>query len=820
MESFWRDVRLGLRQLWSEKGFSIAAILTLTLGIGATATIFTVVNAVLLQELPYPEPTRLVMVQGTSQAQAKGKGSTWPLSQMDFADWRKRSTSFDDMSVWGKFAFNLQQGDQGLQSRRLWGELVNDSYFPMLGLKPAAGRFFTADEDAKPMEQYVAVIGYNLWRTEFGGDPKIVGRKIQLNGKQFEIVGVAPKGFSGLSDEADLWVPSMLPPVPLYLTVRGLRWASGAARLKPGVTIQQAQHELDGITAALVKEFPATNQGIGAVVTPFKDYWLGGLRTGLVFLTLGAGILLLIACINIASLLLTRAVAQRRAWAIRLALGASRGRLVRQLLTESILLSLIGAVAGLVLAHWAVRLLIALSGARFPSFVQIQMQPQVILVTVGLAVLCGLAFGLAPVGSSFFADITQSLGRSEKMEASSRGWRWFQSAVVIVQVALALTLSVDAVLMAKSFRHLIDRDLGFRSANLLTFRVDIREPRYFNDDVAAKMLRETYLPRIAAVPGVLQMAMSDPSIPTDDWVGTFIAVEGHDSDLSDGTYPAVVHAVTPGYFEILGVPIQKGRSFNMQDVQTNAVIVSKSFADQQWPGQDPIGKRVKLGARVRPFPWLSVVGVSAPIQQEGLLEEKAAPTPEIYVSLLQFVRRPLTANFLVRPKPGVSQGELRRSLHKEIMTMDPNLPDYDMATMDERLDKQTGKARFQVILISTFAALALILAAVGIYGVTAYRVSQRTREIAIRMSFGADRGNILRMVVGRGAVQAAIGLALGLVAVFFLGRYLAGLLYKTSIGDPLVLGLTSLALFLVTLAANFLPARRAAVRDPLNGLRQ
>ena len=322
----------------------------------------------------------------------------------------------------------------------------------------------------------------------------------------------------------------MLPPVAALpdrpRPALGLRRGAPEARRH----VQQAQHELDGITAALVQEFPGTNQGIGAIVTPFKDYWLGGLRTGLVFLTIGACILLLIACINIASLLLTRAVAQRRAWAIRLALGASRPRLIRQLLTESILLSLIGAVAGLLLGHWAVRLLIAFSGARFPSFVQIRMQPEVILVTVGLAVLCGLAFGLAPVGSSFFADITQSLGRSEKMEASSRGWRWFQNAVVIAQVALALTLSVDALLMAKSFRQLIDRDLGFRSENLLTFRVDIREPKYFNDDVAAKMLRETYLPRIAAVPGVRQMAMSDPSIPTDDWVGTFIAVEGHDSE--------------------------------------------------------------------------------------------------------------------------------------------------------------------------------------------------------------------------------------------------------------------------------------------------
>jgi len=816
MESVWRDLRSGVRQLLEDKGFSVAAILTLTVGIGAAATIFTVVNAVLLKELPYEDPARLVMIQGSSKV--GGKTDTWTVSQMDFADWRKRSTVFSDMSVWGKFAFNLQQGEQ---SQRLWGELVNDSYFSILGLKPAMGRFFTPAEDAKPMEQYVVVLGYDLWRNDFGADPGVLGRKLQLNGKLFEVIGVGPQGFHGLSDLADIWVPSMLPPVPLYLTVRGLRWASGVARLKPGVTVEQAQEQLNGITAALAEEFPDTNKGIDAIVRPSKDYFLGGLRTGLLVLTLGAFTLLLIACINVASLLLTRAVAKRRAWAIRLALGASRARLVRQLLTESLLLSLIGAGTGLLLSHGAVRGLIALSGARFPSFIEVKMEPDVILATVGLAVLCGLAFGLAPVWTSFRSDITRTLGRDEKMEASSRGWRWFQSTVVIAQVALALILSVDALLVAKSFRQLINKDLGFRTDGLLISRVDIREPRYFADPVAAKMLRETYLPRIAAIPGVAQMAMSDPAIPTDDWPGSFISVEAHDSDLPDGTYPAVVQAVTPGYFGILGIPILKGRGFNLQDVESNAVIVSKAMADQQWPGEDPIGKRLKTGARVRVGePWLTVVGVCRDIRQEGLLAKKTAPAPEIYVSLLQFVRRPLTANFLLRPKPGVAMADLRRALHAEIMAMNPELPDYDMATMQERLAKEGGEARFQLILIGTFAALALILAAIGIYGVTSYGVAQRTREIAIRMSLGAARNSILRLVVGRGAALGAIGLALGLAAVFSHRRYLADLLYQTRLTDPLILCGTSLALFLVTLAANYFPARRASIVSPSTGLKE
>jgi putative ABC transport system permease protein len=814
MEILWQDLRIGFRQLLADKGFSIAAILTLALGIGAAATILTVVNSVLLKELPYSDPARVVILQGSLKD--KGEASNWPVSQMDFADWRQRSTVFSDMSIFGNFAYNLQQGQQ---SQRLEGELVNSGYFSLLGLKPALGRFFTAEEDAKPMEQYVVVLGYNLWRSSFGGDPAVLGRKLQLNGLSYQIIGVGPRGFHGLSDLADLWVPSMLPPIRMFLTTRSLRWVAGAARLKPGVTVRQAQEEMRRVTAGLAQEFPDTNKGLGASIMPLKEFWFGKLRAGLLVLTIGACILLLIACINVASLLLTRAAAKQRAWAIRLALGASRPRLIRQLLTESVLLSLIGAAAGLLLSQWTTRALIAVSGAQFPSFVHVSTGPGVIAAIVGLAVLCGVAFGLAPIRSSFRADITRTLGRDEKLEPPGKGWHRFQNLVVVAQVALALTLSIAAVLMAKGFYKMIGEDLGFRADNLLTLRMDVRGPQYLDDKVAAALLRQDYLPRLAAVPGVQQMAISVPTIPTDAWSGSYISIEEHDSDRPDGTYAAMIHAVSPAYFEILGVPLQKGHGFSLQDVQSNAVVVSKALADQQWPGKDPIGKRLKLGPRGKQeAPWLTVVGVAAEVRHEGLQGEKA-PAPDIYLSVLQFVRRPLTVNFLVRPKPGVSMGQLRSALHREIMAINPELPDYDAITLQERLAKQTDKARFQVIMIGVFTVLALILAAIGIYGVISYSVAQRTREIAIRMSLGADRGTILRLVVGRGAVLGAVGLVLGLIAVFLLSRFLNSLLYQTSIVDPVILGGTCLGLFLVTLAANYLPARRAAILDPMVILR-
>ncbi len=815
MGSVWRDVRYGLRQLVADKVFSVAAILTLALGLGAAITIFTVVNAVLLQRVPYRSPERLVILQGSDSD--NGTIQQVSISQTDVADWRERSTVFSGLSVWGSLAFNLEQGER---SQRLSAELVNQNYFALLGVKPALGRFFDPEEDLKPLERYVVVLGYDLWRSSFGADPAILGRKLQFNGMSYQVVGVGPRDFHGLSDKADLWVPSMLPPIRSFVTSRGFRWASGVGQLKPGVSLSQAQQQMHGVTDALDKEMPDTNHGFGVTLTPIKEYLLGEMRGGLLVLTVGAALLLLMACINVGNLLLTRAAARQRAWSIQVALGASRRRLIRQLLTESLLLSLCGAVAGFLLAQWATRALIAVSGIKFPSFVHIGVSPEVIAVTLGLAVVCGVAFGLAPIRVSFRSDLTASLGRNDKLPPS-RGWNRFQNVLVVVQVALALTLSVDSVLMAKSFRKMIGEDLGFRPANILSYRVDMRGSRYDSEAFVTKLLGQEYLPRVAAVPGVQQVAMADPTVPTDQLVERFITIEDHDSNAANGAYPALVHAVSPQYFDIFRIPILSGRSFNEHDTGTFAVIVSKAMADQQWPGKSPIGRRLKLGARVGgpAINWLTVVGVAGEVKYQGF-GAGAPPAPDIYVSLLQFIfRPPLTINFLVRPQPGVSTAQLRQALHRQMVGIDPEVPDYDVATMDDRLARQTDKERFQLILIDVFAILALLLAAIGIYGVISYGVAQRRAEIAVRMSLGADRRSIVGMVVGRGAVLTAVGLGLGLLAVFALSPLLVSLLYKTSIADPWSLLGTSAGLFAITLVANYIPARRAATLDPMMGLR-
>ncbi len=818
METLLRDLRVGLRQLIADKGFSTAAILTLALGIGAIAAVLTVAHALLFQQLPYRDPQRLVMLEGTMEQGGQVQPSV--VSHLDFDDWRQRSSVFSQMALFGSLAYNLEEGQQ---SQRLWGELVTAQYLSVLGLQPALGRFISADEDARPFEQYVVVLGYDLWRTAFAADTSVLGRIVHLNGKPYRVVGVGPPGFRGLGDQADLWLPSMVPPDPDFLRLRRMRWATVVARLKPGMSIPQARQQMRAVTGALAREMPVDDQGVGVAVSSLEDYWFGKLKAGLLVLTIGACTILFIACINVGSLLLTRAAARQRAYGIRIALGASRSRLARQLLTESVLLSLIGAAAGLLLGHWLLQALVAASGVRFPSFVHVSLQPGVVAVIVAVAVLCGLTFGMAPLWVSFRADVKRTLSREEGPPAGGKpalGFRRFQNAIVVAQVALALTLSVDAGLMTASFRRFIQQDLGFRPDNLLTYRIDLRGPKYVSIPTVTGLLSRVYVPRIAALPGVQQLELTDPTLPSDDLVEDYYSVEDHDSESPDGTYIGKMHAVTPGYFHLMGIPLIKGRGFDMQDTQSNVTVVSKELADRQWPGKDPLGKRLKLDQpRSGMKPWLTVVGVVGDVRYEGIQAERE-PTPDIYLSLLQYIRRPpLTVNFVIRPRPGSAVPELRSALHREMMAIDPELPDYDAATMAARLARQTDKARFQVALIGAFSLLSLVLAAVGVYGVIAYGVEQRRREIAIRVSLGADRAGILRLVVGRGALVALLGVALGLAAVFACRRLLVPLLFETSIADPLILGGTCMALFLVSLFANYLPARRAAGANPMLGLR-
>jgi hypothetical protein len=709
--------------------FTFLALGVLALGFAALAAAAGLAAAVLVSPLPFRDPGRLVMMEGAFTD--KGETQAWPISQSDFADWRQRNSVFAEMSLFGNAAYNLERGRQ---SRRLSGELVNAGYFSLLGLQPFVGRFFHPEEDARPFERYVVVLGHDLWRGAFGGDPRVVGRQVALNGRSYQVVGVGPPGFRGLSDQADLWVPSMVPPTRDYVTARRYRWASGAARLAPGVTLAAAQEQMNAITAALARRFPDMNHGMGVRLTPLATFWFGALRRPLLALAAAAGGLLLLACLD-AVLLLARAAARRRAaaaagaevgavgteaggaagsrvprWAPAPATGAAgaaaapAGRALRLALAAAAgaALGLLAAGLGLGLAHWAAPRLAAASGAGLPSFVDAGGGPATAALVLALGALCGLACALA--ASRLGAGAARRLG----------------GALIVAQVALALLLGARTGVAARGFRALTGEDLGFRPDGLLTFRIDLAGPKYLADPPITGLIADQYLPRIAAVPGVGQVAVTNPTLPTDGWSGGYISAEDHRSPASDGTYVAMLHAVTPGYFALLGIPILRGRELVAADRQAASVVVSKAMADLLWPGKDPCGKRLKLGEQGSPNnPWLTVVGVAADARYEGLSGDKP-PAPDLYLSLLRFpLRLPMTINFLVRPRPAVAAPELRQRLHRELAAIAPELPEYDVAMLSERLARQADKARFQLILAGIATGLALLLAAAGMAGARA-----------------------------------------------------------------------------------------------------
>jgi putative ABC transport system permease protein len=745
-------------------GLTAVALLLLTVGFGALAGLLILDQGVFLDDPPYRDPSRLVTLTGIFTD--KGGPQEWGISHIDFLDWRRQSRAFGQMAAFspGGLDFNLVAGPQ---TERLSGELVSYNYFAILGGEPVLGRAFTPEEDGKPFVHPVVVISHDLWRRRFGGDRGALGRSLDLNGQKYTIVGVAPEGFHGISDKADAWIPSSMPPAEIYVANRRMRWLGGVARLKPGVTLAAAQRDMDRVTGALAAQYPDSNKGMGVRLAPVKDVWSGDLKPPLRWLTLGAALLLLLACVDVAGLLRNRPRASPPAAAP--AVG------------PSVLLALLGAVLGLALASWAVGALVPVSGITFPSFVRLWAGPGVVAAVLALAAVCGLGIGLAAGAGG------AGLGGWE-----TAGWRLIQGAAVTAQIALAVALAAGAGLMAKGYHQAVNRDhLGFRPQNLLVVRADLQGPRYTTDPQVIAVVRE-YLARLSSLPGVKTLAIACPTVPTDFWVGAYVTIEDHDSDTPAGTYPIMTHSVSPDYFQALGIPIVRGRGFTMQDAGTPGdpfnVVVSKAMADQQWPGQDPIGKRLKFSTRkTKEHPWLPVVGVAADVQHEGLLADKR-PAPDIYLPILiSPIRIPTTLNFLAVPQPGVPAASLTPALQRGIQAVTPDTPTYDAATMEERLAKQTQKGRFQAGLAIALAALALALAVTG-------------------AAAAAGAGSRVRAV----ALMAAAGVALGLVGTVALGRRLGDLLHGARAGDPLILGAAALLVFLLAVAVSALAGRRAS----------
>jgi predicted permease len=815
VSSLWRDFRFALRGLVRAPVVTAVVVLTLALGIGATAAVLSVIDAVLLGGLPYESPERLFVVESTHRGESGVEA--WPTSWLDFGDWSRQQRSFRGLAAYSNpRPFHTRVGGE---MRRITGELVTEDYFRTLGIRPTAGRTFTAEE-VRPPGRRVVLLGRDLWRSRFGGDPAAVGKVLPLNDEPYEVIGVLPAGFRGLTDQAEVWVPASLAGGLLgkpYLELRNFRWMNVVARLAPGATAESAQADLAGITAALQRAYPKENATVGAKLTPLSESLFGDLRPTLLALLAGAVFVLLIACANIAGLLLARMTARGRETAIRSALGAGRARLVRQLLTESVLLALLGGALGLLLARWTMRPLLAASAVELASYVHVGLGPRVLAMILAITLLCGLGFGLVPallLSRPASLDVLKEQGRAA---SAGKGRQRFQSGLVIAEIALALVLLIGAGLMIRGFRRLQGTDLGVKTGNLLTLRLDLSGPRWA-DDPPIFTLARGILERVRTVPGVASAALGGPDVPSDGAPLSFFTVE---DARNAGLVTLQVHSVSPGYFSTLGVPILEGRplGFEDNDKTVPALVISRALAHRYWPDGKAVGRRMKVGDDSSPFPWFTIVGVAGEVRHQGLASDAEA-LPDVYFSLLQFPPRlPPRLALLVRGATPGTVAKLLPALRNELKAAAPDLAPYDEATLETRLKAQTARGRFLILLISLFAGLALVLAVIGIYGMVSYSVTRRTREIATRVALGADRRDVLRLVLGWGALLALAGTVLGVVGAFALTRFLAALLYGFSATDPVTFLWLPVVLFAVAVLASYLPARRALAVQPQTALR-
>jgi predicted permease len=817
LESVRLDIHYALRSLRKSPGFAAVAIVALAIGIGGNTAIFSLVDAMRAQALPYKDAGQLVELIGNVQrAKVERRGDSYP----DYLDWRAQAKSFVDIA-----AFDPQQQTLGNADdpERINTEFVSAPYFSLLGVSPALGRVFQVAEDDASKPTPVAILSDGLWRRHFGADVQIVGRPIVLNTRTFTIVGVMPPRFEGLSDRAEAWIPFALYAPPTAMAERGSRGFNALARLRPGVSIMAATSELDAISRQLERAYPATNEGRAVEVSPLDVELLGAFRPALITLMAAVALVLLIACANVGNLLIARSETRRRELAVRTALGAGRGRLLRQLITESCVLTVWGAVAGLLLARASVAALIAWSPVPFPSFITPGLDLRVAAFTVGVSLACGILVGLAPGLQAPSTDLSDSLKESAKGSGGRRSHR-VRNSLVIAEVALAVVLLVGAGLMIRSVRNLAALHPGFDGESLLTLHISVPRapvsPTASPDPTVAPgpppiVSGRVLLDRIRTVPGVEAAGLGN-DLPLDGGAGaTFYTVEGQPAVNAQNMPRTYLHRVSPDFFHTLRIPLIAGRAFNETEAArlSSAVIVGEGVVKRFWPGQDPIGKRLRLGRPASTDPWLEIVGVVRDVKYRGLPENPTAD-PDMY---LPFLDRNQQVAIVVRTNvpPAALAGPIRAAIREA----SASIPIYNVAPMDELIGRQTSRSRFTMWLMGVFAGIALLLSAVGIYGVMSYLVTQRTREIGIRLALGARTGEILRLILGNGARLIAVGLAVGIVASLASQRFIATLLFGVGSTDASA-GIAVGVLAVVALLACLMPALRATRVDPLHALRQ
>jgi putative ABC transport system permease protein len=802
IETHWQDLRYGARMFLKQPGFTLIAVLTLALGIGANTAIFSVVNAVLLRPLPYTEPERLVWLWDTLP-----QLPTAPTSLPEFLDWKSQNQSFEYLSAFQGGNMFLDTGD-GTQDTPVG--LVTPEMFALFRVSPILGRTFT-DEETLPGRFRVAVIGQAMWQSRFGSDPNVLGRTVELNGAPYEIIGVIPEGFS-FPNRAMLWRPLPIDPNQLD---RGPHYLRVVGRLKPSVTLAQAQTEMSALAARLSEQHPEKNAGHGVKIDLLRDVVVGDIGPAL-FILLGAvGFVLLIACANVANLLLARVGVRQKEIAVRTALGASRLRIMRQLFTESLMLSVGGGAAGLLIAVWGVKWLVSMGPNTIPRVHEIAVDPRVVGFTLLISAATSLLFGLAPALQASRPNLTDALKESGRSSAGLSRNR-ICSVLVISEVALSLVLLIGAGLMIRSFAKLNYVDPGFNPADVLTMGVTLLPNKYPEEERVASFYAQL-LEQAAATPGVVSAGgISELPFSGSNTNDSF-TIEGRPPVAKQDEPGTEYRVVTPRYFEAMGIPLLAGRDFTGADTKQapNVVIINEAFANRHFAGESPLDHRIRLQGQERDP--LLIIGVVGDVRDQQLDEQ---PIPEAFVPYLQnplskTYYRSMTIVARTKSDPGGVAGSLRAAL----TSVDKSLPVYDLKPMTEYLRDSLARRRFNLILLTTFAGVALVLAAIGIYGVISYGVTQRTHEIGIRMALGAGRGDVLGLVIRQGMRMALVGVVIGLLASVALTRLMETLLFGISVTDPLTYTVIALLLTSVALLACFVPARRATKVDPLLALR-
>ncbi|HEX8136906.1 MAG TPA: ABC transporter permease [Pyrinomonadaceae bacterium] len=812
--SLLNDLRYSARTLLKQPGFVVVIISILALGIGANTTIFSVVNAVLIRPLPYEAPERIVMIWETNPGKRLPRSIVSPAN---FLDWRAQNHVFENLAAF-RFWYYTVTGHG--EPERYQGARVSASFFPLLGVKPQLGRNFVPEEEEFGRD-HVVLLSHSLWQRRFGSDPKIIGQALTIDGEPFTVIGVLPASFRFtrvLNADLELWMPLAFAPQQLTradhsITVYG--------RLKRGVSLAQAQAEMDSIMRRLEQEYPETNAGWGARVNNLHEQAIQPIRPTLLILLVVVGFVLLIACANVANLLLTRATARHKEVAIRLALGSGQFRLIRQLLVESVLLALLGAAAGLLLAYWGIDVLNAVVPEnKVPRLEKFSLDPLVLVFTLATTVVVGVVVGLIPGLRSSRLNLSESLKEGGRAVSETPGRRRLRNLFVILEVALTVPLLIGAGLMLRSSLRLQNVERGINLKNVLTMQTSLPKAKYSTPQQTANFYQQV-LQRLQTEPGV-EAASAVNFIPLAKLGdATTLSIEGREPPPTGEEEAVSYRVIDQNYFRTMGIPLLRGRYFTEQDNSQSqpVVMINETMARRYWPNEEPLGRRLRVQFPAAKVPWRpeandnwrTIVGVVGDVKEEGLGETEA----EIYLPYLQ--NPSSLMNLLVRS----SSDPLRlvSGVRNQVWAVDRDQPVYNIKTMEDVVGESFAEPNVITSLLATFAALALVLAAIGVYGVISYSVAQRTHEIGVRMALGAQHSHVLKMIVGQGLKLILIGLAIGVAMAFVVTRVISSLLFGVTATDPLTFIATSLLLVGVALLASYVPARKALKVDPMIALR-